>query len=80
MGNMKVAIEAKATSRVTGDYLKGLRELKNDFSGVGERVVVCLERQVHRTEDGIWILPYAEFVARLWANPLVPDAQVRLGA
>lgn len=66
--DLRVAIEAKATAKVTSDHLKGLRALAQDHSRVGERYVVCLEPRVRRTDDGIVILPVADFCARLTAG------------
>lgn len=68
VGDMQVAIEAKATARVTSDHLKGLRQLLQEQPQVGSRIVVCLEPRARRTEDGIWILPATEFATRLWAG------------
>jgi hypothetical protein len=78
LGSMEVAIEAKASERVISDHLKGLRELKNDFPRVRQRIVVCLEKHVRVTEDGIWILPFQEFIRRLWSNPLRSDVSIQL--
>jgi predicted AAA+ superfamily ATPase len=64
IGPMVVAIEAKATSRVTASHLKGLRHLHQDHPGA-RRVVVCLEPRRRRTEDGIEILPARTFVDTL---------------
>lgn len=61
IGDLRAAIEAKASSKVTSDHLKGLRALAVDHPGVGERVVVCLEPRRRRTDDGILVLPAAEF-------------------
>lgn len=66
VGNMTVAIEAKATARMTSDHLKGLRHLHEDHPRA-RRVVVCLEAKRRRTEDGIEILPAAAFVEDLRA-------------
>ena len=41
--DLKAAIEAKATAKVTADHLRGLRELARDHPQVNRRVVVCLE-------------------------------------
>ena len=60
VGNMAVAIEAKATARITADHLKGLRHLRDDHPRV-RRIVVCLEPRRRRTEDGIEILPVTAF-------------------
>jgi predicted AAA+ superfamily ATPase len=68
--DLAVAIEAKAAGRITSDHLKGLRELVTDHPETGQRVVVCLEARPRLTEDGILILPAAEFAARLWSGRL----------
>jgi len=63
--DLRVAIEAKATTKVTSDHLRGLRALAQDHPRVGDRYVVCLEPRARRTDDGIVILPFADFCARL---------------
>jgi predicted AAA+ superfamily ATPase len=63
---MEVAVEAKATTKVTSDHLKGLRELKVDHPEIKKRFLVSLEPKERRTEDGIWVLPYRAFTSRLW--------------
>jgi predicted AAA+ superfamily ATPase len=70
INDMQLGIEAKATARVTLDHLKGLRALAQDQPRIKRRVVVCLERNARRTEDGILILPAREFCDRLAAGDL----------
>ena len=70
VGDMRLAVEAKASTRVVSRHLKGLRSLVADHPEVGRRVVVCLEDRARRTEDGIDILPAGTFVARLWDGEL----------
>ena len=70
VNDFQVAVEAKATSKVTADHLRGLRNLAQDHPRAGQRVVVCLEPKPRRTEDGILILPAPEFCARLQAGEL----------
>lgn len=65
INDMQVAIEAKASRRITDDHLRGLRRLVQDQPQVGERIVVCLEPKGRLTDDGIRILPAAEFCHRL---------------
>jgi predicted AAA+ superfamily ATPase len=65
VGDMKVAIEAKATPRVTSDHLRGLRQLAIDQPTLQRKIVVCLEDRARKTEDKIEILPVAAFVERL---------------
>ncbi len=70
MNDMQLAVEAKASARITSDHLKGLRHLARDHPRVGRRIVVCLEPKVRRTDDGIEILPAATFIRRLWRGEL----------
>lgn len=64
VGPMAVAVEAKATARVTSDHLKGLRHLHADHPRT-RRLLVCLEPRRRRTDDGIEILPVTAFVEAL---------------
>ena len=70
LGDMEVAVEAKASARITRDHLRGLRTLVEEHPGVGRRIVVCLEPRARRTDDGIDILPAADFVGRLGQGSL----------
>jgi len=66
VGDMAVAIEAKASAKITADHLKGLRHLHADHPRT-RRVVVCLEPKRRRTEDGIEVLPAAAFAENVGA-------------
>ena len=70
VGDMRLAIEAKATSRITSDHLKGLRTLAEEHPGVA-RAVVCLETRPRRTADGIEIIPAVDFATGLWQGDLL---------
>ena len=72
---MLCAIEAKATERVRSDHLKGLHELKRDYPKLQRRIVVCLEKTVRRTEEGIEMLPYFEFIKRLWEGSILESSE-----
>jgi predicted AAA+ superfamily ATPase len=78
LGDMEVAIEAKASARITSDHLKGLRALAADHPLVGRRIVACLEPRARRTDDGIEILPWQAFVAALWGGELAATAAATL--
>ena len=71
LGDMQLAIEAKSSSKITSDHLRGLRELVKDHPKVERRVVVSLEKRARRTDDGIEILPYQTFAKELWAGELI---------
>jgi uncharacterized protein len=68
VNDMEVAIEAKATVKVTADHLRNLRSLVNDHPRVKKRVLVCLETQSRKTEDGILIISAKEFCEQLAAR------------
>ena len=70
LGDMEVAVEAKASARITRDHLRGLRTLMEEHPGVRRRIVVCLEPRARRTDDGIDILPVADFIRRLGQGAL----------
>ena len=70
LGDMQVAVEAKASARITRDHLQGLRTLTQEHPGVRQRIVVCLEPRARRTDDGIDVLPATEFVRRLWRDEI----------
>ena len=67
---MRVAIEAKASTRVLSQHLKGLRHLLQDHPEVQRRVVVSLVPRRRRTEDAIEILSARDFVELLWSGEL----------
>ncbi|MFT5207463.1 MAG: putative AAA+ superfamily ATPase [Candidatus Omnitrophota bacterium] len=71
INNMDIAIEAKATKRITQDHLKGLRELKKDHPNVKRSIIVCLENIARQTNDGIEIIPYQQFCQSLWSKQLI---------
>ncbi len=70
INNMEVAIEAKASRRISANHLKGLRQLRKDHPEVQKLVVVCCEEKPRRTEDGIEILPVQAFVRLLWEKKI----------
>jgi uncharacterized protein len=70
LDDMRVAIEAKATGKVTADHLRSLRTLLDDHPKCRQRFVVSLERRARRTDDGIVILPAHDFSQRLAAGEI----------
>lgn len=65
-----IALEIKATNLVSDKHLRGLRALKQE--GLQKRyVVVSTDSARRRTEDGIEIYPWQEFLEELWAGKMV---------
>ncbi|MEW6742224.1 MAG: hypothetical protein AB1486_05655 [Planctomycetota bacterium] len=71
IGDMDVALGAKATGHVTSDHLKRLREIRRDHPQLRKRVLVCLEPRARLLEDGILILPATSFAKKLWEGELL---------
>ena len=71
VGDMWVAIEAKASARITSGHLKGLRTLAEEHPNAGRRVVISLEPRSRRTDDGIDIIGATDFAQRLWEGELL---------
>jgi predicted AAA+ superfamily ATPase len=71
LGHMSCAIEAKASEKIHGDHLKGLRELLEDYPEVKRRLIVSLEPISRVTEDGIEILSVIDFIEHLWADKIL---------
>ena len=62
-----VVIEAKGGGRVRPAELAGIRAYVDEH-GPRHAVVVCNETDARRTPDGVWILPWRQFLERLWAD------------
>lgn len=71
LGNADAAVEVKAKVRVTAGDLKGLMEFKTEYPGVKHMIVVSLEPRPRLTENGVRILPYQEFLNKLWQGKWV---------
>ncbi|MDI7269340.1 MAG: ATP-binding protein [Myxococcota bacterium] len=69
VGDMALAVEAKSSREVRNEDLRGLRALRQERH-VGRAIVACRASTPRRTGDGIEILPWREFCARLWAGDL----------
>lgn len=67
-----IAIEVKTTKSVTDRDLANLRELKeeNIFSSF---IVVCREDNPRMLSDGILILPWKNFLERLWKGEIIKE-------
>jgi len=61
----QLAVEVKASSRITQRDLRGLRTLSEE-SSFTKRVVVCMEENDRITEDGIIIQHWSSFLKDLW--------------
>ena len=66
----KIAIEVKATKRVSPRDLKGLQALMEE--GLMEKyILVCRTDYPELLDNGILILPYKEFLSDLWSGKII---------
>ncbi len=70
LGSPEIAVEAKATAAAHTGHLKGLRAFGEEFD-IRRRIVVSLDPAPRKTEDGIEILPWADFLRDLWAGKMM---------
>ncbi len=67
--NGKIAIEVKATKRVTAVHLKGLRILGEE--GLIEKMYLVSEDPVERILEQIHLVPWQSFLKKLWQGGVV---------
>ncbi|RMG44654.1 MAG: ATP-binding protein [Candidatus Dadabacteria bacterium] len=66
----ELAIEIKASERISERDLKGLRALSEEVS-FKRSIVICRESAPRTTEDGIEIIPVNSFFRMLWEGELI---------
>ncbi len=69
LGDHEVAIEVKTTSNVQNKHLSNLKAFKEEYQ-VRHAIVVCNESMPRLVGD-ILILPWKEFLERLWSDELI---------
>ena len=69
MLNREIAIEVKASSRVSPGDLKGIRALAEDLP-LRQKLVVSAE-PTERWVDDVRIVPHQTFLQELWQGTLV---------
>jgi predicted AAA+ superfamily ATPase len=70
VNHIDCAIECKSSTRIHGDHLKGLNQLRIEQPGIKRRIIVSLDPACRRTEDGIDIVDHREFIRLLWGGEL----------
>lgn len=69
LGRGEAAIEIKSTAFVKDRHLKGLRAFKEEHKS--KYILVSLDPKPRKTNDGILILPWKDFLNNLWANKII---------
>jgi predicted AAA+ superfamily ATPase len=68
--NQEIGIEVKSSSRISKKDTKGLRILKEEIQAK-RLIIVCNESMPRVDDDGIEILPFADFLNKLWSGQIV---------
>ena len=69
LGKGDVAVEIKATQMALDKHLKGLRAFREEHRS--KCILVSLDPKPRKTPDNILILPWQEFLHRLWAKEIL---------
>jgi predicted AAA+ superfamily ATPase len=69
LGEMEVAIETKASRSVHSAHTRAIRALREEHR-VGRAVIVSLEKHPRTLEPGLQVLPWQDFLERLWAGEM----------
>ena len=67
LGDKELAIEIKGSARVHEGDIGGLKALLED-GPVKKCCIVCLEKQPRRLAKNIEVIPWPQFIERLWAG------------
>lgn len=70
LGDHEVAVEVKSSQMVTDRHLNGLRAFKEDYKA-RRLIAISLDPKPRKTSEGIDILPWDEFLRRLWNNKIM---------
>jgi uncharacterized protein len=69
LADHETAIEVKSSNETKPRHLKGLRAFKEEFK-VKNSIVVSLDPRPRKTGDNILILPWNDFLKKLWRNEI----------
>jgi predicted AAA+ superfamily ATPase len=69
LADHETVIEVKSSNEAKPRHLKGLRAFKEEFT-VKKSIVVSLDPRPRKTEDNILILPWKDFLKKLWSNEI----------
>lgn len=67
LGDMKLAIEVKASQKIHSGHTRSLKALQEEYS-IGRIVIVSLEKHPRRLDFSIEVLPWQTFLEILWSG------------
>jgi uncharacterized protein len=69
LGEMDVALEIKASRNIHRAHTRSIRALREEHR-VARAIIISLEKEPRRLEPGLQVLPWQDFLKRLWAGEL----------
>lgn len=69
LGDHEVAIEIKSSSFISSKHLAGLKAFAEEYE-VKKSIIVCTE-PIPRLFNGVYILPWEDFLNKLWRNEII---------
>lgn len=69
LGDHETAIEVKASKNVASHHMKGLKSFQEEYK-TKHSIIVSLDPKP-RLSDGILILPWKDFLEKLWAGEII---------
>lgn len=69
LGDGQVAVEIKSTTAASDHHLRGLRAFRQEYEA--RCYLVSLDPRPRLTADGILILPWRDFLDRLWSDKII---------
>ena len=70
LGSHEVAIEVKSADQIRSRHFSGMRAFLEEHTP-SKAIIVSFDTVPRRTEDGIMILPWKEFLEQLWGDELL---------
>jgi uncharacterized protein len=70
LGNHEVAIEVKSADQIRSRHFSGIRAFMEEYTPA-KAIIVSFDPVARRTDDGILILPWKEFLEKLWGDVLI---------
>lgn len=70
LGDMEVAVEVKASSRINSAHIKGLKALAESHA-LKQSILISFEPEPRKLENGIMCLPWRDFLTKLWDGNII---------
>jgi uncharacterized protein len=70
INHVDCAIECKGSNKINSSHLKGLRHFSAEYPDVGRKMIVSLDETNRKTDDGIEVIHFKDFIGQLWKGEI----------